>query len=75
MKLKKPEVLAEGNLMSEKEEKLKVEIEKQQEIEHQIDESISNESFHENYRDITRMQAPDQWPNPPEEKEESSDNE
>ncbi len=57
--------------MSEKEDKLKVEIEKQQEIERQIDESISQE----NYRDITKMQAPDQWPDPPEKNEESSGDE
>lgn len=61
--------------MNEKEDKLKVEIENQQETEHQIDESVSHESYHENSRNITKMQAPDQWPSPPEEQEESSDSE
>jgi hypothetical protein len=61
--------------MSDKEEKLKVEIERQQEIERKIDESISYEERHESFRDITKMQAPDQWPDPPETNEESSDGE
>jgi hypothetical protein len=61
--------------MSEKEDKLKAEIEKQQEIERRIDESISYEERKESYRDITKMQAPDQWPDPPEKNEKSNDSE
>lgn len=57
--------------MSEKEDKL------HKEIERQIDESIRKEERGNNYseeslRNITKMQAPDQWPDPPEEKNEKS---
>ena len=61
--------------MSDKDEKLKVEIEIQREIERKIDESIPSEEHSKNYRNIIKMQAPDQWPDPPEKNEESSNSE
>lgn len=61
--------------MSGKEEKLRDEIERQRQ---KIDESIRREehedSYRESYRDITKMQAPDKWPDPPgDDKETSND--
>lgn len=61
--------------MREKEDKLKEDIKQQQEIERQIDESIRQDEQEIHYRDITKMQAPDQWPDPPKEDKESSDGE
>ena len=65
--------------MSENKDKIQEEIEKRQEIEHQIDESIHRDDEETHYRvgyqDITKMQAPDQWPDPPDKNKESSDEE
>lgn len=55
--------------MSDIKDKLKEEIERQK------DESISQEQLKENFRNITRVQAPDPWPDPPKEDEERGGNE
>jgi hypothetical protein len=58
--------------MSDKENKLI------EDLEHRIDESIRkkihDDSSHELFRDITKMQAPDKWPDPTENSEEVDDN-
>ncbi len=46
-----------------------------EEIERQKDKLIDDEHLKENYRDITRVQAPDPWPDPPKENEERGGNE
>ena len=61
--------------MNDIKEKLRKEIKLREEIERQKDESIGLEELRESFRDITRVQAPDPWPDPPKENEEKGSNE